>query len=174
MRHFFDFLNLVARRCHRAFNPVSEARRSGVTIGNDCRLINVKFGSEPYLITIGDHVSITSSEFVTHDGGVWVFRQQEPDIDVVAPIKVGNNVFIGLGCIILPGVTIGDNVVIGAGAVVSRNIPSNVVAVGIPAKPICTLDEYKTSVDNEKLLTKQMDQSAKRAYFLEHFRRRSE
>ena len=57
-------------------------------------------------------------------------------------VEIGNNVFIGAGSIVLPGVTIGDNVVIGAGSIVSRNIPTNSVAVGNPAKVICTLDEY--------------------------------
>lgn len=52
------------------------------------------------------------------------------------PIKVGNNVWIGGNVDVLTGVTIGDNVVIGAGSVVTKDIPSNVVAVGNPAKII--------------------------------------
>lgn len=53
-----------------------------------------------------------------------------------APVIIGNNVWIGGGAIILPGVTIGDNVVIGAGSVVTRDIPSNTVAVGSPCRVI--------------------------------------
>lgn len=53
-----------------------------------------------------------------------------------APVKIGNNVWIGGGTIILPGVIIGDNVVIGAGSVVTKNIPSDSVAVGNPCKVI--------------------------------------
>jgi acetyltransferase-like isoleucine patch superfamily enzyme len=138
-------------------------------MGSGCRLINVRFGSEPYLVSLGDHVSVTDSQFITHDGGVWVFRDKEPDIDVVAPIKVGNNVFIGACSIILPGVTIGDNVVIAAGSVVSVDIPSNVVAAGVPARPIKSLGEYKASVDEKKLQTKRMGRDAKRRYFAMHF-----
>jgi maltose O-acetyltransferase len=52
------------------------------------------------------------------------------------PIRIGNNVWLGGGTIILPGVTIGDNSVIGAGSVVTKNIPDNVVAVGNPCKVI--------------------------------------
>ena len=52
------------------------------------------------------------------------------------PIRIGNNVWVGGGTIILPGVTIGDNSVIGAGSVVTKNIPENVVAVGNPCKVI--------------------------------------
>ena len=51
-----------------------------------------------------------------------------------APVVIGNNVWIGGGVIILPGVTIGDNVVIGAGSVVTKDIPDNVVAYGNPCK----------------------------------------
>ena len=52
------------------------------------------------------------------------------------PVTIGNNVWIGLGAIILPGVTIGDNSVIGAGSVVTRDIPANVIAYGAPCKVI--------------------------------------
>ena len=51
-----------------------------------------------------------------------------------APIKIGKNCWIGAGVIIVPGITIGDNVVIGAGSVVTKDIPSNVVAVGNPCR----------------------------------------
>ena len=58
-----------------------------------------------------------------------------------APITIGDNVWIGGGAIVLPGVTIGDNTVVGAGAVVTRSLPANVVAVGNPARVVRTLDE---------------------------------
>ena len=50
------------------------------------------------------------------------------------PVRIGNNVWIGAGSVILPGITIGDNAVIGAGSVVTRDIPANVVAVGNPCR----------------------------------------
>ncbi len=59
-----------------------------------------------------------------------------------APIKFGNNVFIGANSVILPSVTIGNNVIIGAGSVVSKNIPSNSIAVGNPCKIIKQNDIY--------------------------------
>ena len=134
-------------------DPVAYARGLGVTVGRDCRLLAVTagtFGSEPYLISLGDHVTVTDGvRFVTHDGGVWVFREQEPDIDVIGPITVGNNVFIGLGAILMPNVTIGDNCVIGAGAVVTRDIPDNTVAVGMPARPIGTIESYWAKVNDK-------------------------
>ena len=53
-----------------------------------------------------------------------------------APVIIGNNVWIGGGAIILPGVTIGDNVVIGAGCIVTKSIPDNVIAAGSPCRVI--------------------------------------
>lgn len=127
--------------------PVDYARKLGVNIGSDVRIIGMKvggnFGSEPYLIKIGDHVTLADSvKFVTHDGGVWVFREKQPNCNVFGTIEIGNNVFIGLGTIILPNVKIGDNVIIGAGSVVSKSIPSGSVAAGVPAKVIKSIDDY--------------------------------
>jgi maltose O-acetyltransferase len=56
--------------------------------------------------------------------------------ELAAPIKIGNNVWIGGGAILCPGITIGDNTTIGAGSVVVNNIPANVVAVGNPCRVI--------------------------------------
>lgn len=159
----------LCAQLHRAVDPVGHARRLGVTIGEECRLLGVTFGTEPYLISLGDHVSATDTQFVTHDGGIWVFRGEHPDIDVVRPIKVGNNVYFGMGTIVLPGVTIGDNVVIGAGSILTKDIPSNCVAVGVPARPIKTIDEYYQDVIKEALQTKRMNAREKRQYFIKRF-----
>ena len=128
----------------KLFGSVSLAKKLGVKIGEGCRLIGkVDFGSELYLIEIGEHVSITTSSFVTHDGGVWVMRKENPKLDVIAPIKIGNNVFIGTGCIILPGTIIGNNVVVGAGSVVTGIIDSESIYAGIPARKLKGLSDYK-------------------------------
>jgi len=71
--------------------PIRFARHIGVSVGENCRLINVSFSTEPYLIKIGNHVSATSVRFETHDGGVWCFRDEHPDLDIVRPITIGNN-----------------------------------------------------------------------------------
>lgn len=127
------------------FSPTKYAKKIGVTIGNDVSLMTWRFGSEPWLIRIGNHVRVTSGvRFITHDGGSWVFRQQDKykNVKNFGKIVIENNCFIGNCVIILPGVTIGENSVIGAGAVVSRDIPPNSVAVGVPARVIMTTTEY--------------------------------
>jgi acetyltransferase-like isoleucine patch superfamily enzyme len=159
----------IGGRLARARDPVGHARSLGVTMGEECRLISCHFGSEPYLVTIGDHVSATSVSFVTHDGGVWVFRDEWPDADVMGPIVVGSNVFIGAEAMIMPGVTIGDNVVIGARSLVTADIPSDCVAVGVPTKPVRPLSEYKASVEPRTVPTARLDPEAKRLALLDHF-----
>jgi acetyltransferase-like isoleucine patch superfamily enzyme len=161
----------IGGRFHRARDPVGHARSLGVTVGEDCRLISCDFGSEPFLVTIGDHVSATSVSFVTHDGGVWVFRDEWPDADVMGPIVVGSNVFIGADVMIMPGVTIGDNVVIGARSLVSTDIPSDCVALGVPAKALRSLSEYKASLEPRTVPTARLDREAKRRALLDHFGR---
>jgi acetyltransferase-like isoleucine patch superfamily enzyme len=149
---------------------VEQARALGVRIGRHCRIYECYFGREPYLVTIGDHVTITSGvQFVTHDGGVWVFREEFPDIDVFAPIRVGNNVFIGLNSIILPGAVIGDNCVIGAGSLVRGAIPPNSVAAGVPAKVIKPLGEYRAKVLERAVHIRSRPYEEKRRILCEKF-----
>lgn len=149
----------------RRVAPQAYARKIGVRLGSGCRLIQVSFSTEPYLITLGNRVSATATRFETHDGGVWVLREQHPDLDVVRGIVVGDNVFIGYGTIILPGVTIGSNVVIGAGSVVSKDLPSNVVAAGVPARVIRPLEDYEKKALSTGAPTKSLSAAQKRAYY---------
>ena len=112
----------------------------------------VAWGSEPWIITLGNNVHITDGvKFITHDGGTLLYRHLVPDLEITKPIVVGDNVYIGNNVIILPGVKIGNNVVIGAGAIVSRDIPDNSVAVGVPARVIKTADEHLEKLKRESL-----------------------
>jgi len=173
-------VNLLKGRKHRSlvyrlilkyyerYTPSAYAELLGVNFGKHCRFIGRNhFGSEPYLIYIGDYVSITSSTFITHDGGVWVFRNEEPDIDVVRPIKIGNNVFIGMNCTILPGVKIGDNTVVGAGSIITKELVGGFVYAGNPAKPIKTIQEYHAKINGFKINTKNMSASDKEIFIKE-------
>ncbi len=56
------------------------------------------------------------------------------------PIKIGNNVWIGGSCVILPGTTIGDNSIIAGGSVVTKDVPPNTIVAGNPAKPLKTIE----------------------------------
>ncbi|MBE5818196.1 MAG: sugar O-acetyltransferase [Clostridiales bacterium] len=107
-----------------------------------------------YHITVGDNF-YSNHNLIIQDGGGVSFGDNvfiapnccfttaehaiDPDmrkagVEIAKPIKIGNNVWIGAGCTVLAGVEIGDNTVIGAGSIVTRSIPSNVVAVGVPCR----------------------------------------
>ena len=133
--------------------PVKYAKIIGVNFGQNLNIYgDVHWSTEPWIITLGNNVHITDGvRFLTHDGGTLLFRDKVPDLEITKPIVVGNNVYIGNQVIILPGVTIGNNVIIGAGAVVTKSIPDNCVAVGVPAVPIKTTDEYLEKAKRESL-----------------------
>lgn len=148
-------------------------REKGVQIGENCEIYKgVFWGSEPYLISIGNHVRITKDvKFITHDGGVWIFREREaPDKDLIGRIRVGDNVHIGMNSIIMPGVTIGNNVVVGCGAVVTKDIPDNVIVAGVPAKVIKTSDAYLQKVLEKGIDTKHLDFEEKKDYLMGLYR----
>ncbi len=154
-RRLTDIFRFLVATVHSKVDPLGYARRLGVTLGERVRFYGMKpwmFSTEPWLITIGDDVHITSGcQFVTHDGGTLVLRHRDPTLEVTAPITIGNRVYLGMQTIVLPGVTIGDDVVIGAGSVVTKDVPSNSVAVGSPARVIKTLDEYFEQLQEKSL-----------------------
>ena len=137
-------------------NHVKYAKKIGVNMiggGTTVHLYGtIGWGTEPWIITLGNNVYITNGvRFVTHDGGTLLFRDQVPDLEITKPITIGNDVYIGNNVLLLPGVTVGNKVIIGAGAVVTRDIPDNSVAVGIPARVIKSADEYLEKVKRESL-----------------------
>ena len=120
--------------------------RDGLKLGRDVRVIGKPdFGSEPYLIEIGNHVTVSSNvTFITHDGATWVFRHLPPYLGMqrLGRIVIGDNCFIGANAIIMPDVSIGSNSVVGAGAVVTRSVPADSVVAGVPARRVCSYEEY--------------------------------
>lgn len=148
---------------------VQIARELGVRIGDDCLILAnpyQAFAMEPYLIKLGDHVEITTGcRFITHDGGVWCLRKIEGlnKIDKFGKITVGNNVFIGLQSLIMPGVSIGDNCIIGAGSIVTKSIPSGEVWAGVPARYICSIEQYHEKALRVADFTKHLNAREKKA-----------
>jgi maltose O-acetyltransferase len=113
----------------------------GLTIGkNFTRMEGVIIDpSHCWHITIGDNVTLAPNVHVlAHDASTKVFLNHTR----VANTRIGNNVFVGAGSIILPGVTIGNNVVVGAGSVVVNDIPDDSVAVGNPARVVKPLNAF--------------------------------
>ena len=125
-------------------------RKKGVKIGNGCIIryphtarIDV---TRPALVTIGDNVDMNKNfQILTHDWSSHVFRCLYDDfVNSSGAVTIGSNIYFGTDVVILKGVTIGDNCIIGAGSIVTRDIPSNSVATGVPCKVVCSINEYYT------------------------------
>ena len=138
MRKIRQIYRILYKKTVGRLNRVKYAKKIGVNMGENLHLYGeVNWGTEPWLITLGSDVHITNHvSFINHDGGTLLFRDRVPDLEITKPITVGDRVYIGNNVLILPGVNIGNDVIIGAGAVVTRDIPDNSVAVGVPARVI--------------------------------------
>jgi acetyltransferase-like isoleucine patch superfamily enzyme len=145
------------------FTPLSLTRRHarllGVQVGDETRIYDgVGFGSEPWLVRIGPRSIVTDGvQFLTHDASAAVVKHGpygvpgDEQLNRFAPVVVGENCFIGIGSILLPGTEIGDNAIVGAGSVVSGTVPAGTVVAGNPARPISTVAEYAEKVRRDSI-----------------------
>lgn len=130
-------------------DSVDQLRARGVKVGENVNLYNTTIDfTHGFLISIGDNVTLTGVRILAHDAST----QIPLGYTKVGKVSIGNNVFAGVGSIILPGVDIGNNVVIGAGTVVSKNVPSNTVVAGNPMQIIEGYSEF-TAKHRERLKT---------------------
>ena len=92
-------------------------------------------------IYIGDHTMIAPNVTLTTATHPILPELREKEYQFNMPIHIGKNCWLGAGVIVLPGVTIGDNTVVGAGSVVNKDLPANVVAVGVPCRVLRPISE---------------------------------
>jgi carbonic anhydrase/acetyltransferase-like protein (isoleucine patch superfamily) len=123
-------------------------RAAGMRILGKPRFISPKaFIDDFSKITLGDRVVISSNvSLLVHDYSLTTAmiaagELKGPDVAIIRPITIGNNVFVGWGAMLMPGTTIADNVIIGAGTVVRGNVESGAVVIGNPSQKITTIDE---------------------------------
>ena len=120
---------------------IASLRKTGIRIGDNCRIFTNIQSNEPYLIRIGNNVTISSIvTFCTHDNGI--IKAIDGKTDVVGPITIGDSCFIGTRSILMLGVTLGDHCIVGAGSVVTHSFPPHTVVAGNPARRICSIEEY--------------------------------
>ena len=145
-------INLLKRLWHKVqvncfYNPYTVEnywRKQGLRIGTGNRIHTKDFGTEPYLIKIGNNCGFSSGiRFITHDGATTIFRKDIPDLHVFGSIEIKDNCMIGMNAILMPNIVIGPDAIVGAGAVVWKDVPPNTVVSGNPARFICKLEDYK-------------------------------
>lgn len=152
MKKLFSLIkNITLRiylRCISSETYVCYLRKHGIKVGENVRfrypahtLIDL---NRPSLVETGNNVDINDNfSLLTHDFGTYVLRGKYKDfVNSSGKVKIGNNVVVGRDVSILKGVEIGDNVIIALGSVITRSIPSNSVAAGVPCRVICSLDDY--------------------------------
>lgn len=122
------------------------AKYRGMKVGKNFNMPDkIYFGTEPYLIEIGDNVNIAAGvRFVNHGGTTTLLRKLPgyEDARIFGRIKIGSNCTIGLNCVIMQDVQIGNNCILGANSVLSQSMPDNTVFIGNPAQFLCTIEDY--------------------------------
>jgi acetyltransferase-like isoleucine patch superfamily enzyme len=112
------------------------------SIGEECRVNSNVVVTDPSYVRLGNNVTLSTCALIGHDGAVGVLnRAYGVRLDSVGKIDIRDNVFVGYGAIILPGVTIGPNAIVAAGAVVNRDVDSGDIVGGVPARPIGRVDD---------------------------------
>lgn len=141
-------------------------RRQGMYVGKNVKTASQLKTAEPYLVTIGDNVTISHGvEVITHDNSVCKLFGVAHDL--YGRIVIGNNCFIGARSIIMYGVTLADNVIVGAGSVVTKSVTqSNVIVAGNPAKIVGTWDQYSLKVKDNVIHAGHMGYEEKKELIL--------
>ncbi len=134
--------------CHGFINKANleVAKYHGMKVGRNFNMPDkIYFGTEPYLIEIGNDVNIAAGvRFVNHGGTTTLLRKLPgyEDARILGRIRIGNNSTIGINCVITHDVQIGNNCILGANSVLSQSMPDNTVFIGNPAQFLCTIEDY--------------------------------
>ncbi len=153
--------------CWRFFaSPEKYARKLGVKIGDYCFVSTRKWPSEPYLITVGNHVQITRDVSIFTHGGGNAIRKEHPNFDAFGKVVIEDWAYIGACSIIMPGVTIGEGALVAAGSVVTKSVPPHTVVGGNPARVLCTTKEYYQKNARYDVRTKQLSKAEKKRILL--------
>lgn len=144
LRHFaFEYgvlRNPYVRFCHPSGREYADYLRKwgGLqAMGDDCEINHGVVFTDPAYVSIGNNVVLADCTLIGHDGSIAMLnRAYGVKLDAVGKIVIHDDVFIGHGVIVLPGVSIGPNAIVAAGAVVSRDVAEGDIAGGVPARPI--------------------------------------
>lgn len=162
---------IVLRERYDSNTYIKYLRKAGVRIGEHTTIYRPMKTyidmTRPYMIEIGKMVKITEGVTILTHGFDWsVINGLYGDIlGSAGKVTIGDNVFIGMKATILKGVTIGNNCIIGANSLVNHDVPSNSVVGGVPARVLCTIDEYaERQRENQENEAKQMAVEYQKVY----------
>lgn len=122
---------------------ISLMRKEGYKIGENCKLYSMLGTAEPYLVNIGNNVTVSFNvNVLTHDNSP--IKVIDGATDIVGKIVIGNNCFIGAGSLIIAGVELSDDTIVAAGSVVTKSVkePRKIIG-GNPAKILGTWEEFR-------------------------------
>lgn len=167
-------VDIIKDICYRIFlSPEKYARKIGVKIGDNCLIATRHWSTEPYLVTIGDHVQLTNGVSIHTHGGGNSIRERIPNFDMFGKVVIEDWAYIGAGSQIMPGVTIGRGSIIAAGSIVTKSVPAATVYGGNPARFICTIEDWLKNNEKYNVGTKSMSSKEKKLFLLslsdEHF-----
>ena len=143
-------------------------RKAGMKVGTHCNICCNIMTSEPYLVDIGNNVTIAGNvTFVTHDNSISKIDHSKSDI--FGRIRIGNNCFIGSNSTILYGITIPNNTIIAAGSIVTHSFQEeNTVIGGNPAHVLCEWSELEKRNACHFVNVKEMSEEQKKDFLLNH------
>jgi len=119
-------------------------------IGEHCSIQTNVMITDPAYTRLGNNVRLTGCTLFGHDGSVNMLnRAYGLKLDRVGKIDIRDNVFVGHGAIILPGITIGPNAIVAAGSVVNRDVPPGSIVAGLPARVVGSMDRLITRLQDE-------------------------
>ena len=149
---------LLYRERYNSQTYIDYLRKKGVQIGEHTVFFsprtNVVDDNRPYLLKIGSRCKITAGvTLLAHDYSISVLRPVYHFItnDSTRQTVIGDNCFLGINSVIMGGVKIGNNVIVATGAVVTKDVPDNSVVAGVPAKVICSLEEFYIRKKNSQI-----------------------
>jgi acetyltransferase-like isoleucine patch superfamily enzyme len=119
-------------------------RKQGAQIGENCSISVKSLGSEPYLVKLGNHVTISEGVvFLTHEGGVRMLGETFSNLQLFGTIILEDNCFIGQNVVLCPNIRIGKDSIVGANSLVISDVQPNTIAIGVPARHFGSATKFK-------------------------------
>jgi acetyltransferase-like isoleucine patch superfamily enzyme len=147
------FKSLYLKMCRPSGFEYAEYQRKWggyFSIGDNCAIWPYTNVTNPEYTRLGNNVMLTNCTILGHDGSIAVLNMAYgKKLDRVGKVDIKDNVFVGHGAIVLPGVTIGHNSIVAAGAVVTKDIPEHSIVAGVPAKVIGNTDELVERLEKQ-------------------------